>query len=333
MNKLDLLEKFYEFSELVGKDPLLVQGAGGNTSIKIDKKLKIKASGKLLSRVFEENIFIDLDLNEIRLQYTNDNDLDFPVNAFNMLRPSIETSFHALLPNKIIFHLHCINSISWLVQKDYLEYFNQYLKDIRWISIPYCKPGISLGKKILAKLNGDKVDIIFLENHGVIYLAENFSELKKNIRKVTKILKRPRLNHQEVNFDLLKVLSLGTEFILPENNDIHQLALTETFLQVASGGVLYPDHVVFLGSELKTAKNKIEILKIQESSYKGFIVIPKLGVLIHKNISNTASEMVTAFYEVISRIPKNSEIKYIPDNDVDELINWESEKFRLKQQN
>ena len=58
----------------------------------------------------------------------------------NEKRPSIETSMHAIMPHKCVLHVHCVNTLSWIVQENYLEKIKVILKDENWISIPYKKP-------------------------------------------------------------------------------------------------------------------------------------------------------------------------------------------------
>ena len=51
-----LTPEFLKLSSKLGKNHMLVQGAGGNTSIKRNDKMWIKASGTWLSKSNEENI-------------------------------------------------------------------------------------------------------------------------------------------------------------------------------------------------------------------------------------------------------------------------------------
>ena len=51
-----------DFSARVGGDPLLVQASNGNTSIKLDGILWIKASGKWLAHAMQEEMFVPLEL-------------------------------------------------------------------------------------------------------------------------------------------------------------------------------------------------------------------------------------------------------------------------------
>ena len=54
--------KLKELSAKLGNDLSLIQASGGNTSIKLDGKLLVKASGKKLKNALNEDIFVSLDL-------------------------------------------------------------------------------------------------------------------------------------------------------------------------------------------------------------------------------------------------------------------------------
>ena len=60
------LNSLVQVSARVGGNPLLVQAATGNTSIKLDGVLWIKASGKWLAHALKEEIFLPLNLAETR---------------------------------------------------------------------------------------------------------------------------------------------------------------------------------------------------------------------------------------------------------------------------
>ena len=52
------ISKFKEVSYKLGKNPSLVQAAGGNTSIKSDESMLIKASGTWLINSLNKDIFV-----------------------------------------------------------------------------------------------------------------------------------------------------------------------------------------------------------------------------------------------------------------------------------
>ena len=55
-------QQFCKLSAEIGRNPLLVQGAGGNTSIKEEDLLWVKASGTWLSEATEKKTMVAVDL-------------------------------------------------------------------------------------------------------------------------------------------------------------------------------------------------------------------------------------------------------------------------------
>ena len=62
-----------KFCYKIGQDPLLVQGAGGNVSIKNDGILLVKASGTSLSQALDKNIFVQVDLDYMNMKFGKGN--------------------------------------------------------------------------------------------------------------------------------------------------------------------------------------------------------------------------------------------------------------------
>ena len=61
------LEKLVKISQAVGNSPDLIQGGGGNTSVKLDDKLMaVKASGYRLNQITENEGFVVVNYNDIK---------------------------------------------------------------------------------------------------------------------------------------------------------------------------------------------------------------------------------------------------------------------------
>ncbi len=58
------IKRLLDLSARIGRDPLLVQASGGNTSIKLNGTLWIKASGKWLANADKEEILVPVRLAE-----------------------------------------------------------------------------------------------------------------------------------------------------------------------------------------------------------------------------------------------------------------------------
>src|ERR1017187_8264007 len=96
-----------ELSERIGRDRLLTQASTGNSSIKLEGVLWIKASGKWMADAMHEDILIPLDLAEVKERVKQEVD---PAERYP--RASIETAMHAVLPHRVVLHVHCVNTIA-----------------------------------------------------------------------------------------------------------------------------------------------------------------------------------------------------------------------------
>ena len=81
----------------IGSDRSLTQASTGNTSAKLDGELWIKRSGCWMSAAMREDIFIRLNLEDVRdcLRWNLD-----PSEFF--AGASLETAMHAVLPHRIV---------------------------------------------------------------------------------------------------------------------------------------------------------------------------------------------------------------------------------------
>jgi rhamnose utilization protein RhaD (predicted bifunctional aldolase and dehydrogenase) len=105
-----------ELSARLGGNPLLVQASGGNTSMKIDNALWIKASGKWLIHAEEDDFLVSVNLAEAkRCLRENTPIAETQTKSPGSLCASIETAMHVVLPHKVVVHVHSVNTIAWAV--------------------------------------------------------------------------------------------------------------------------------------------------------------------------------------------------------------------------
>ena len=89
-----------------------------------------------------------------------------------LLRPSVETSMHAVMPHPVVIHLHSVRTIAWAVQSDDGHAVAERLQGLRWCWIPYIHPGFPLAGRIQQELD-NRPDVLILENHGLVVGAEH----------------------------------------------------------------------------------------------------------------------------------------------------------------
>ena len=153
-----MLTSISKLSAKIGKDLTLIQGGGGNTSIKEEGRMWVKASGKWLSDAETENIFVSV--NDTAIRNAIEADEADPVTQYidknQTLRPSIETTLHALLPHKVVLHVHSVNAIAWTVRKDGFEQLRNKLQGLNWSWVGYHQPGLPLTNAVakIIKKNG-----------------------------------------------------------------------------------------------------------------------------------------------------------------------------------
>src|SRR5215475_11309464 len=173
MQQPSLLHELCQMSARVGKNMLLVQGAGGNSSLKDGDVLWVKASGTWLADAVTKDIFVPIALSGARAALARgDERAPLAPGAETTLRPSIETSLHALMPHPIVLHVHSVNTIAWAVRTDAREEFARRLEGLAWRWLDYHHPGLPLASVVNHTLGQHKADVLVLGNHGLVVGAE-----------------------------------------------------------------------------------------------------------------------------------------------------------------
>lgn len=322
---LPLPKDFRSLSQRIGSDPLLVQGAGGNTSFKADGAMWIKASGTLLANAVDQDIFVAVDTTKALAELDGVGDgscRSALIDPHAGLRPSIETTFHAMFPETFVFHFHSIATICHAISVEGRVSLQDKLAGLDWVSAPYRKPGIPLSRAIRNAIDGRKVQVVVLENHGVIVVGDSIEEVAALIEEVESRLQLTELKHARKESDPLQTEGWN---LLP---DLDALANVPLFLERATAGTYYPDHVVFLGPALPS----IERSAFQQLSPDEFpvpaLLVPGSGVYLKSDASAAHHAMLSCLHNVLSRIPDDWNLVPIGQDAETELLNWDAEKYR-----
>jgi rhamnose utilization protein RhaD (predicted bifunctional aldolase and dehydrogenase) len=197
MNKA--LTDLIRISNITGKDPALIQGGGGNTSVKTPdgRFMYIKASGTELKDMNKHAGWCKVRLAPVLAIIKDKSIAALGIHARETkvvkrllsacierasagVRPSIEAHLHAML-GKCVIHLHPIAVLSFACARNGRAELEKLFKNEKFPPLwaPYAHPGFSLAKKI-AKLNADyqsrfgrKPAVLFLQKHGLIISADS----------------------------------------------------------------------------------------------------------------------------------------------------------------
>jgi rhamnose utilization protein RhaD (predicted bifunctional aldolase and dehydrogenase) len=335
------IEALRTFSAQLGQNRRRTQAAGGNTSLKRGDVMWIKASGCWLARAREQDIFVPVDLSALHAAFAADDRAlesgeSFVVQALNErgLRPSIETSVHAVLPYPVVAHIHCVETIALAVRRDRRTLLAERLrplKDVAWIEIPYLRPGAPLAKAIAAALD-PAVNVVILGNHGLVVAGGSVAEVKDRLERVCEALSATPRAAPPADLARLAKAAEGSHYRLPADAGAHAIALDPANLAHARGGSLYPDHVIFLGPGIVEARDVPSALATYAGDAKGappaMLAIPGLGVLLHRTTTAAADALALCLADVVARIPAGADIVRLTPAQEYELTNWEAEKYR-----
>jgi rhamnose utilization protein RhaD (predicted bifunctional aldolase and dehydrogenase) len=321
MTEFSALKKL---SARVGADPLLVQAAGGNTSLKREGVMWIKASGTWLRDAADKNIFVPVG-HDALLTALAKNDpaceacTDFVLADLNAtkLRPSIETTVHALMPQRVVVHVHCVNTIAWAIRSDAEQSLSGKLKVFNWTFIPYARPGLPLAKAIATRLEPD-YDVLILANHGLVVAAESVAEAEALLGRVVKALTKPARAAVPPDLAALRLLCRDKDYAPANSNETHALATDAIALERGRNAVFYPDHVVFLGVGVATGFE----------SGAALVAIPGKGVLIRKDAKLAVEPMGRCLADIMRRVEADAPLTALDSEAIDRLVNWDAEKYR-----
>ena len=306
------LESLADLSARLGRDPLLIQGSSGNTSVKVDGALWIKASGTRLADANEQNIFTRVDVSQALW------DAPHPGSSANGdLRPSIETTMHARLPQKIVVHVHSVNVIAWSVRRDGREHVARRLAGLHWSWIPHVLSGLPLAQEISKALQRDPDgDIFVLANHGLVVCGESFRSAEALLREVEERLaivpRRPPHGNS-----LLEQIAFAGRWTLPIDTGVHALGTDDVSRSILRRGVLYPCQAIFLSSSLSILECADEV---PDSPDRPFLIINRLGVLLNRTITRPEYEMLIGLAEVVQRLDDPDSIRYLTPGQVTEVL-------------
>ena len=336
-----------EVSARLGADPLLIQGAGGNTSIKDGDTLWVKASGLWLRDALSRPMFAPVNLAEVRRRVAaHDADPVGPALQAEIapagLRPSIETTLHALMPHAVVLHVHAVDAIAWAVLPGAPELLCAPLAGERWAWVPYSRPGLPLTRAVAAITAQAEVDVLMLANHGLVVGGATVDEAQARLTRVVNALRRPVRQARAADLEALADVAWDTGWRLPTHARCHAIAIDPALLDQARQGVLYPDHVVFLGSRQHVApesapgddaalRDWLRTERRRNEDCPASIALPGRGMLVRDDLGEAAQDMLACLADVLQRLPADVTPVCLTDDEAQGLASWEAEKFRRQQ--
>jgi rhamnose utilization protein RhaD (predicted bifunctional aldolase and dehydrogenase) len=320
----------------LGRDPLVVQGPGGNISLKRDGVMWVKASGTWMMEATSRPILIPVDFAAVLDRLAAGDPACETCSAFvrhdlerSALRPSIETTLHAVMPQKVVVHVHCVETISIACLSDAAERLAASLAGLNWTFVPYVRPGASLGRATAEHLRAG-TNIVVLGKHGLVVAADSVAEAAQLRAEVSRRLARAVRATPLVDREALRGAE-GGGYCYAENDQLHAIATDPANLAAARRGSLYPDHVVFLGPgiiETVGAERAADAAQRVGCPGAPLVIVPGAGVLLHDTATPSARALARCLADVTCRLASDDPIDPLSQADEAQLLDWDAEKYR-----
>lgn len=201
-----------QVSMQIGQNSFFVQGPGGNTSWKQDDDLWVKASGYQLKDAVSKEIFCQVKTDNPLVNINSDGKT-----------PSIESTLHAIRPEKFVVHVHSINSVSLGCRRELESTAKEFLTSYQISYLDYHRPGKDLAESIKSNSYGINIRGLLLANHGLVLWGDDILGL----------------------WNLLVEIEAGLDQLFPVNNNLLDKIKSVTLRNYLSEKHLTPDHAVF----------------------------------------------------------------------------------------
>jgi ribulose-5-phosphate 4-epimerase/fuculose-1-phosphate aldolase len=316
-----------ELSACLGRNPLLVQASAGNTSIKVEGTLWMKASGKWFAQADQDDFFVDLNVSEIQegLRQTSSLQSLYDRPSSKLARGSIETTMHATLPFPVVVHVHSLNTLAWAVRADGEEQLSTRLEGLQWQWLPYVPSGLPLAleiKRVFAR--HPSTNVFVLSNHGLVVCGDTCDAAQALLNEVERRLTIEPRPISAVDFPLLDELKRSGRWQVPELARLHALGTDPDSQKILAGGYLYPCQAMFLPT---TCPVQHPFHPGLQNGGQHFWIVDGAGVLLRETISRAELEMLMGLAEVVARIDPNVALNYLTDDQVGHVLSKEATQY------
>ena len=323
-----------KLSVRLARNPLLVQASTGNISIKIGDSLWIKASGKWLAQAEADDFLVTVGL--ARAKRCVRDGLAIPeTEATSAGAPgaSIETAMHAVLPHRVVIHVHSVNTITWAIREDGPRQLGTRLGGLPWRWIPYTPSGNALAKEIDNVLSCfPQTHVLILANHGLVVCGDCCRTAALLLSDVERRLAIEPRSASKFDFAQLARKLPNSRWFVPRSTAIHALARDHISRRILAGGVLYPCQAIFLAETVPMAASplaqEVAAGRWAHGGKRTFLVLEHQGVLCNKHIAPAEQELLFGLANIVQRIDASATLRYLSDSEVEEVLHGQLQHYR-----
>lgn len=238
-----------------------VQGPGGNTSVKADGKLIIKASGFTFKDVAENNGIVCLNNKDVvdtlllkaqEFGSTLENPSPSVLGSIPAgLRPSMEFEFHALL-KAFVLHTHSVYVNVITCTTECAQLLEKIFEPNEYCLVPYVTPGFPIAEQLVHYATNSHTipPVIFLQNHGIIVHSDSYKDAVSTYNKVEEKIKN-YLGLKKPPLFVADDLNDGT-VVIAKNMIMDNKFEFKNVIQNLTVDILIPDQSIFFRNKIST---------------------------------------------------------------------------------
>jgi rhamnose utilization protein RhaD (predicted bifunctional aldolase and dehydrogenase) len=327
-------DEVLRYSAQIGSDPMLVQGAGGNVSWKDADTLWVKASGTWLADAATRDIFAPADLGVLRAALREQRyDIVPTAREGHPLRPSIETVLHALMPQRVVVHVHAVEPLAHLVRRDARQRLAARLEGVPgWACVDYAKPGAPLAQAVAQALQARPgADKVLLKNHGVVVGGDSVEAVRQSLDLLCARLEAAPLRQASTRLPA----PFGTSaddappWLAVADAQVQSLALDPVlFGWLEHAWALFPDHVVFLGPAAVRLRTQEGPRAVPAGAQ--LVFAEGRGVYARGPLDAARLAQLRCYAQVLMRQDDAGQLASLSPAQVAELLNWDAETYRTE---
>ena len=327
-----------QFCTKIAADPLLVQGASGNVSWKNNQVMHVTASGSWLAKAATQEIFVAVDYHHLQQAIKQQDFTVTPRVIHNSgLRPSIETLLHAVLPHKVVVHLHPVAILAHLVRTDQINSIKRIIgQQLAWAYIAYCQPGAILATAVAAALKQyPATNVLFLGNHGIVIGGDTIASIDATLTQLLSLMHTPVQHLSSSVQQTQPIAALNAHGYSPHHNkNLAQLAIIPHLItRLRHSWALYPDQLVFLGAQaaiLTLPMNLTALAKIIATK-PPFIFVIGRGVFTSNTVQPAQLLQLDCYFNILLRQSTASKLLTLDQEQIAAIVDWEAERYRQQQ--
>lgn len=322
------LNELKNISKYCGERFDLVQAGGGNTSVKVDDLMFIKASGYNLTNIDMFHGYVTMN-NKLLLQHIYGNTTK-EVTNYNYIgnkRGSIETFMHAIL-KKYTIHLHPVQINRILVSVNAKEIIKKIYPS--GLIIDYLTPGIKVCNEIMKVYNNENV--IFLLNHGIIITCDYVNDIYETLDEVLYSFE----SYQKINYDKYKLTNqisktINSTFGIDNISYLCQDEIISGYLnnnpELFKEKLTFPDCLIYCGVKILFGLNNIQKYKELYEEYPK-IIVDNCQVYINSHSLTKCKEIEEVLKSNLLILDSDFQKVYLSNEEICFLNSWDAEKYR-----